>query len=150
MLSDIKMPSTGEIIFMTGSFMLVCVVIFWLYVALNFASNRKQRVVSRGANGFEGDTINLMCPSGKTISTFKAQFACDVTGMTGSALTSCDPFTQTGDFNASTTQDAKDWLSKQCDGKSECSVVVPSQSTIGVLCPNCPKVMLIGNYDCYP
>lgn len=147
------MVSVGEIVVTTLFLIFAGGALFWLYVAWNFANNRQQRVVSRGANGFEGDTITLQCPSGKTISTFKAQFTCDVSGLTGTEFAGCDPFLQNGNFNPNTTQDAKEWLASQCDGKNSCDITVPSQSTSGgpgTLCPGCPKVMLIGNYDCYP
>lgn len=125
------------------------------------------RTYTFGLNGIAGDTINMSCPSGKSIQVEKAHYICtsgtqNISSNGQFENPNCDPFWQsTGQnttfFNPANTVDYTSTLSKMCNGSNSFSFQIP-QSIInicGQTSPNSLKgtpcdgqLQLVGTYDC--
>lgn len=130
------------------------VVIALVVIAKVNQNNLAQKTSTRGANGAQGQTILLECPANQVISMYRAQYIC-TSNVNNKENTSCDPFYQVGGqgtqlFNPDTTLSAITDLGV-CNGKGQCSFVVPNAGTVGNICngTKCPgEIQLIATYDC--
>lgn len=153
------------------SFITILVIIFVLLIVSNILAYRESskinsKVVTRGINGLQGQTINLSCPAGQTISFSNPNATlARVALVCGSAYASqCDSFTgdQTKSFynansiNLITTPTSLNISSLQ--GKNSGSFTVPDASDPRVNTPttstclkglqSCSNIQVVGTYDC--
>lgn len=157
----------GGNVFLMG----VSIIIFGIAVYLFFTTHKQTSIVSNamfayGANGFDGDILNLVCPPGKTIKVTAAVLAdtqMNVSSSTPGASKkavgyngACDPFEPDGLFNPKTTSSTVlTQLTSMCNGKNSCQFTVPAMAAFQspltstkVQCGGAGKTMLIGSYQC--
>lgn len=161
LLFNLKRMTPYEIFFILFFFVLVIVGFLILYKSFEYHKNLSSKTITRGMNGSQGKTVNLTCPSGQKIKTYKANYIC--TSASPYETQSCDPFWSTEGqltnfFNPSNTLDISSQISSQCDGKETCSWTVPSGSSVGICqqktsgssngSPCIGKLQLVGTYDC--
>lgn len=146
------------------SFVTILIIIFILLIGSNILTYRKrdeinQKVVTKGLNGIQGQTLNLSCPNGQTISfknknqgnMYRVALVCgDITG-------ECDSFLgdQTQSFYNSNSIDVVNTPTfnlKDLEGKNSGSFVVPDGSDLRVskvgCLGNCKQIQVVGTYDC--
>lgn len=162
--------------------MITGVMIVSYILSLSLKHKLNQKITTKGMNGLEGTKINLTCPSGQVISfkntnkvlTRGALIASGALVTLGSENTvadsRCDAFWQpptstssggqsSSFFNPQTTIDMLGDKSpftqvKDCEGKENCSFVVPTKEQIPKSGPGscmgttAGKLAFIGTYDC--
>lgn len=161
---------TFSTFFVLGILIIIAIYTFvssWL-VRRSLANN----IITRGANGVQGQTLNLTCPAGQQIrintsslpgGMTRSRYVCsNPTPLGGDGTLTedpeCDPYFQstgqlTSNFNPATTLDATKDLYNECNGKNQCTFTIPSPTTLPNICGGkvCTgHIQLIANYDCVP
>ena len=129
------------------SVFILFVSVFWLGVATYYWIKGRSFVYSRGVNGFSNQILDLKCPTGKIISINQVKppiLSCADVSSNGQPK--CDPFSTSGLFDPSNTQNVLGELRSECEGKSQCSYKVPRLS--GVCGNSCSVSQLTGTYYC--
>lgn len=149
-------------------FVTILVIIFILLIGSNILTYRKrdeinEKTVTKGLNGIQGQTLNLSCPAGQTISflnknqgnMYRVALICgDVSGTNASA---CDSFVgdQTQSFYNSNSIDVVNTPTfnlNDLEKKNSGSFVIPDGSDprvnkVGCL-GSCKQIQVVGTYDC--
>lgn len=147
------------------SFITLLIIILILLGGSLFLTYRKrneinEKVTTKGLNGIQGQTLNLSCPSGQTISfknknqgnTYRVALVCGDSG-----ANACDSFLgdQTQSFYNSNSIDVVNTSTfnlKDLEGKNSGNFVVPDGSDsrvnkVGCL-GSCKQIQVVGTYDC--
>lgn len=129
----------------------------------SFQNGLLDKIIVKGMNGLEGDTVTLTCPPEMKIS-----FTNKNSYLTRGAIISlddsidCDPFFQSNGqtssfYNPSTTIDTLDSSNgftdiTGCEGQNSCSFKVPDASDSLIPSKSClknsKKLAFIGTFDC--
>lgn len=144
-------------------FITILLIIFILLIGSNILAYRENtkinnRTITRGINGIQGQTINLSCPSGQTISFSNPNTTLSRVALICGSKLSCDSFTgdQTKSFYNSNSIDLVTTPStlniSSLQGKNSGSFVVPNSSdprvnSVGCL-GGCNNIQVVGTYDC--
>lgn len=154
------------------SFITILVIVLVLLVGSIILTYRKSeeinsKVVTKGLNGLQGQTLNLVCPSGQSISfknknqsnVYRVALVCgDVPNTTNPKP--CDSFAggtsdQSQSFYNSNSIDiinTSTFNLKDLQGKNSGTFVVPDASDprvnkVGCL-GSCKQIQVVGTYDC--
>jgi hypothetical protein len=154
------MVETLELSLILIGVLFIGVLIFAFFKTFYYGRQLTSNVITRGLNGVGGSTVNITCPSGQNITVNKANYIC--TSGTNIESSGCDPYyqsngQQTTFFNPNNTLDVTSTLATQCNGKSSCSIAIPSSQA--AICaqkgpgtndggPCTGQIQLIGTYDC--
>ncbi len=148
--------STLEIVFMVLLAIGVGIAIWWYIVADNYRKYLGGITYARGANGEDGDTINLVCDSDREICVYRATQTCTDPNSNNFENSSTDPISngtddsvEYGQFNPNTTVDLISDMGNECNGKQKCSYEFSadwSQSPLG--CAGISQI--ISSYTCIP
>ena len=156
----------GDLFLLGFSIIIVVIASIIIFSVHRQAGKIDNMTFQYGCNGTDGKTINLTCPTGKTINVNSAVLA-DKRDSTGTAYSNypnsvwnggvCDPFNNDGTFNPTTTDSktALAALSTVCNGKESCSYTIPpatlqplATAPSGTICGGTGNTMLIGMYSC--
>lgn len=131
------------------------ILIFGVVLLIRTWSNKgtiASRTETRGFSASEGDTIQFSCPSGKSISVYRATAICgDMTnGMISN--TGCDPDTvpDPSSPNIGHSLDMTSTVGQAVNGQPTGSYAVPSGLTVCASGSTCNNIMISGTYDCVP
>lgn len=119
-----------EVVLIAALIMILAVSIWWFAVGFRYRMTLDNTSYPRGANAFDGDTVNLTCDGGNVICMFRATQICTVPDANNFETSNLEPISngsgnvKYGDFDPSTTVDLTQEIGYICNGKTSCSYTV--------------------------